>query len=397
MRVVGIAAEYNPFHNGHSYHIEQSKKQTGAEACVVVMSGQFSQRGGPCILDKFERTKMALSGGADLVIELPYCYAGQSAEFFSWGCVGLLHQLGFVTHMSFGSENDDMMRLKKIAKLLEQETPEFKADLKKYLKRGYSYPKARQIAAENNCGELLPEMTKPNCILGIEYLRVLARLNTAIEPVLIMRKGAVHGELTSQKKYASAAYIRTLIKRKEFDTCERFVPESVLQTCQAVSSHDLQQFSAVLKYLLLVKRPEELLVYPDVEIGLENRLKSYAQEMDDVENYIQQVSTSRYTKNRIRRILVNLLMNFKEKDRLQFKNYLPSYVRILGANEMGRELLKKCKETESLKIISNVGRDIKRLKNKDLEMLTWDLQASELYQLYMSEPHKDYRKNPFNL
>ena len=214
MKIVGIIAEYNPFHNGHQYHIEEALKITGADAAIVVMSGDFVQRGAPAIMPKHLRAKMALNGGASLVLELPVPYATGSAEYFAYGAVSLLDQLGCVDAICFGSECGNISELAELSKLLVEEPDEYKAYLSSYLKVGHSFPLARQLAVHDylkseTADELL---AKPNNILGIEYLKALYRLNSDMQAYTIQRISSNYHDQDLQENYSSASAIRNELK-----------------------------------------------------------------------------------------------------------------------------------------------------------------------------------------
>lgn len=219
MKVVGIVAEYNPFHNGHRYHIEEARKCTGADFVVVVMSGDFVQRGEPAVIDKYHRTEMALSQGADLVLELPAAFACASAEYFATGAVSLLHALGCVDTLCFGSECGHLDLLEEIADLFIQEPSEYKEYLKTALKSGYSFPAARDEALKEYFAEDLVKtaqiasvLSAPNNILGIEYIKALKVLGSSIRPVTITRMGQGYHETTFSDSFCSATALRRLLE-----------------------------------------------------------------------------------------------------------------------------------------------------------------------------------------
>ena len=194
MKVAGIIAEYNPFHKGHQYHIEETRKQTGADYVIAVMSGDYVQRGEPAIADKYMRTRMALSGGADLVIEMPVIYATASAEYFATAGIGILDRLGCVDYLSFGSEWADVEDYSSYATLFLEEPEEYRQILQEQLKRGKSFPEARAFTAGKLLFDSKPEtavefLKEPNHILGLEYIKALRRRNSSIQPITVKRKG----------------------------------------------------------------------------------------------------------------------------------------------------------------------------------------------------------------
>ena len=221
MKVVGIIAEYNPFHNGHLHHLQESIRLSLADYTIVVMSGNFMQRGTPALMDKYHRAKAALSCGADLVLELPAYYATGSAEYFALGGISLLDKLGVVSHLCFGSECGDLDFLSKVAQITSEESEAYQKCLQAHIKSGKSYPSARTAAIIEVCPELsssVSGLTTPNNILGIEYLKALYRLNSNIEPYTIQRVSSHYHDQKLKESYSSASAIRNVIKSEEFES-----------------------------------------------------------------------------------------------------------------------------------------------------------------------------------
>ena len=270
MKIVGLIAEYNPFHNGHQYHIEKAKEITGADAVIVVMSGNFVQRGAPAIMPKHLRAEMALSTGASLVIELPVCYATGTAEQFAYGAVSILNSLGSVDAICFGSECGDIHLLNDLTEILCKESNEYKESLQKYLRSGLSFPLARQKAIE----EVYPSqgfsdiLEQPNNILGIEYLKALYRLNSKIKPYTIQRISSQYHDVELQKEFSSATALRQTISNGDFTNLVGQVPSDCMTLLEAhyktrypIFTND---FSLLLKYRLLNESKLSLTHYADV-------------------------------------------------------------------------------------------------------------------------------------
>ena len=237
MKIAGIIAEYNPFHTGHAYHIQKTRELTGADYIIVVLSGDFVQRGAPALYSKHLRTRMALLGGADLVFELPSTHACESAEFFAQNAVGLLDGLGCVDVLSFGSESGTIEPFLKLGSFLSAETPEYQNLIKKYLKKGESFPKARSLTLQ----ELLSDtdadtgifLQTPNNILGVEYCKALCRQNSTIRPLTVKREGNAYHDNSLNGQFPSASAIRALWKyNQNFDICKRaYTGKLLLQKC----------------------------------------------------------------------------------------------------------------------------------------------------------------------
>ncbi len=231
MKVCGVIAEYNPFHNGHAYHIEESKKKTGADAVVCVMSGNFVQRGVPALFDKWTRAEMALKNGVDLVVELPTYYATASAEFFAQGGIGLLDSMGVVDVLSFGAKTEDLDTLKRIANILYLEPEEYKDLLKAELKKGFSYPAARSTALkvftkkEFDSKYITEILLDANNILAVEYLKALMYNNSLIQPQIILRKGEDYNSVNVVDGMCSSTAIRKMIQEENYEILPEVMPQ----------------------------------------------------------------------------------------------------------------------------------------------------------------------------
>lgn len=340
MKVAGIVAEYNPFHNGHKYHIEKTKEELRATHTMAVMSGDFVMRGEPALKDKLARAKAAVSGGCDLVLELPVCYALSSAEYFAYGAVYILNAAGCVDYLSFGSEAGSADKLIKAAiKLREEETGK---RIKEEMKSGIPVFKA----ISNILYEYKDILEMPNNILGINYIKALLSLNSSIKPYTVKREGSGYNEETVSGEFASARAIRNMLSKNE-DASE-WVPASSLE---ALENPVLEkEFDSVMTYALRTAGEDKIKTYADVREGLENLIKKAAFSENTVSGIAEAVKSKRYAYTRIKRIMYNILLDIPESSRK--KN--PEYIRVLAFNEKGRELLSEMKKTASLPVITNV-------------------------------------------
>lgn len=417
MIVTGLIAEYNPFHKGHEYHIEMAKRMTGADYIVVVMSGDFVQRGTPAIISKHSRAKMALLSGADLVLELPVLYATASAESFAYGGVKILEQLGITDYICFGSECADASVLMTIADILVHEPKWYSCALKQHLKQGMSYPAARAAA--------LPEyqdiLSKPNNILGIEYCKALLRLNSKITPVTLKREGAGYHDTTLSipqeaatdsvsKQFASASGIRkhllnvmnsnstdtpntnkitnantTLSLLSHIQEVENQLPAQAypvlkkeLQENGALSEDD---FSQLLFYRLLqLNSQEELFPYADMSEELANRVFKHRYDFISFSQFTDQLKTKEVTRTRINRALLHFLLDIKKTD-----DSLEVYGRILGFRKTSSELLSHIKKTGLLPLITKHSQTETILNPIQKEIFQKDIEASNLYEMVLSQ------------
>ena len=391
-KVLGIICEYNPFHNGHLYHIIQSKKLTGADYTIAIMTGNFTQRGDVSIVDKWAKTEMALLGGVDLVIELPVLYSISSAENFADGAIKILNSLRIVDNISFGSETRDINLLDRIAEVLCNEPKEYKTILSHELSKGLSYPKARENALMlylNDVRRFVNVLSSPNNILGIEYLKALRKSRSTILPVCIPRVGAGHNDTTYSKHIANATTIRNLVAANQYDSLDfkRLVPISTysILTDNIKKGHVITGLTNYEKEILYAFRRmsiEEISNLPDVSEGLEYKLKNAANSCNSLVEFFNIVSSKRYTKTRISRILVYGLLGITKKD-MQLSKTTAPYVRVLGFNQNGQRLLSMIAEANpKLPLITSVKKFEESNKNKSLQtMLEKDIWATDVYTL----------------
>ncbi len=376
MTVAGIVCEYNPFHNGHQYHIEQTKRH--ADACICVMSGNFVQRGEAACVNKFVRAEAAITGGADLVLELPTVFACRSAERFSLGAVSLLEQTGVVSLLSFGSETADVDELKKAGAFFADESADYKEVLAKELKKGVSFPTARAKAVKAESFGFLLE--QPNDLLGVEYCKAIKRLGSSITPFPILRYKAEHHSKTGQDNFCSASYLR--LHPEELETYSPVAP--LLRKGGFPVNTDL--FQTILLAHLRRISPMELSDTADCTEGLEHRLKEAALESETLIDVISLAKTKRYTQTRIQRVLLNSYLG------IQKKNYKPEYFRVLAANKTGADLLRRIKENGNLPIITNLSK-----QKIDSDSLQTDIAAGDFYALLQTKNRRggmDYTTSP---
>ena len=398
-KVLGIIAEYNPMHNGHIYHLKESKKQTGAEETVLVMSGNFTQRGIPSIIDKYEKAKIAIENGIDLVIELPCIYSISSAENFASGSIKILNSLGIIDYLSFGAESN-IENLENIANILVDEKYEYKKYLEAELDLGNSYPKARENAlAKYLKSDNMNIISMPNNILAIEYLKSLKKINSKIKPIAIKRNYVESNSDKINKNYASSSLIRKLIKENRIEKIKDFVPISTFNALKSNIENGhfifgLKSFEKEIMYELRKMSIEEINSLPDVNEGLGNLLKKANNKCNNLEELISIVKTKRYTLTRIQRILLYALLGIT-KEEMEISKEINPYVRVLGFSKKGEKILSQIKKkNNNVKIITSVNKFLESNEDKALkEMLKRDILASNIYTLgFEKEPfaNKDF-------
>lgn len=407
MKTVGLITEYNPFHNGHLYHLQQAKEQTGADFVIVIMSGNFLQRGIPAMIDKYERTKMALNNGADLVVELPVPYACGSAEFFANGAIALLDKMNLVDHICFGSEFGKLDVLNQIAYLLIDEPIRFKETLNRLLKQGLAFPLARMQAAceyfemSNNAEIVCNILSSPNNILGIEYLKALFKRNSTIKPCTVKRISADYHDLSLEHSICSASAIRESLNRGSgLDILYAKMPDNVFHI---LSNHENRtfplsenDFSSILGYCLISSDLTKGSYY-DVSDDLMNRIYNMRYEFTDFLTFAEQIKTKQYTRTHINRALFHILLNLKSAEVEQYirKDYV-QYIRILGFRKQAGPLLQKLKETSSLPLLTKIADADSKLEDSAYKMLHTDILASDLYRTAASSKFHTTFPNEYN-
>ena len=411
MSVAGIIAEYNPFHEGHYYHMKKARRITGASACVCVLSSNFVQRGEPAIVDKWARTRMALSLGADLVIELPCAFSCASAEYFASAAVKILDSLNCVDYLCFGSEEGSLESIERTAGLLAFESDDFKRELKRALDQGLSFAAARQKALKNGA-----VLDKPNNILGVEYIKAIRKTGSPIKPVTVGRIGQDYNGREPAGSFLSAAAIRrhlseTFSSGIDLADLEKdpFLKNNLPEKSLNILTEEFgtgkgpvfpESFETLLLYLLRRSTEAELRRLPYVNEGLEHRIRLAAMNSSSVSGFVSQTVTSRYPASRIRRILCALLTGMTKEllDELKSGGYA-QYIRILGFNETGRKLLPTIKRKARLPIITKPA-GYTRLDNPLARRLfEYEIRAADAYALGYPEAGNrlggtEYRTRP---
>ena len=395
MTVTGIIVEYNPFHNGHLYHIEKSKEITGSDYIVAVMSGNFVQRGEPAVLDKWSRTKTALENGCDMVLELPTVYATSSAEFFSKSAVKILDDSNIVDFLCFGSESGDIKELNKIANILYEEPQIYKSFLKKELDKGIVFPKARLNALKNFTNINQDTLENPNNILGIEYLKALKGFNSSITPETVTRNSVNYHSNEKMNNIASASGIRNAVKNGDFEFIKETLPENTYNILvDSINNNsspiDIDEFSPALNYILRTTSLDELKSIWDITEGLENRIYKALNSNFNVSEIINFTKTKRYTYTKIQRAMLHILLNIKTKDMENYtQNGFSQYIRVLGFKQKSSILVKKLTEKSNIPVVLNINKDFEKLNPLAKKMLETEIMATDIY--YLGTKNKSFK------
>ena len=388
MKICGLVTEYNPFHNGHMHHMREARELTGCDYLIVVMSGNYVQRGTPAIIDKYERARMALEGGADLILELPVLFSTASAETFARAAVSLLNQLGCVDALCFGSELGDIAPLQKIADVLNHEPESVSKDIREYVRSGMSYPLARSLALTDFFGDSIENLSaileSPNNILGIEYLRAIEHLNASMVPYTIRRWTTEHHSNATYQDVASATALRKMLY--EDDGFEKIVPYVTSYTarefaiksgiCTPVRADDL---SMLLQYRL-ENECDHLTDYLDFTPELQERVRNLLTDVFTFKEWASALNTKNITHTRINRALLHLILNIKTAD---LKAYADEdycmYARILGFRSASQPLLSEIRLNTALPMITKMADTKRNLSEKALKLLSFDVKAADIY------------------
>lgn len=319
MKICAIIAEYNPFHNGHKYQIEEAKRITNSDSVVAIMSGNFVQRGEPACFDKFTRAKLAIQNGIDIVFELSTLYATSSSEYFATGAISTLNNLNAISSVSFGVESHDLELLKRISNILIEEPNAYTQKLKAELNKGQAFPVSRSIALKDflknqyNPKDIEELLLDPNNILAIEYLKALSQTKSSIEPVPIKRIGTSYNSLEINNNIASSSAIRELFKNKKYDLLKSVVPENVYQSIKQLIDEGynpmtLDNYEKEILFTLRNMNPYSISQLPDVKEGLENAILRALETSYNIDDLIENIKSKRYTRTRIQRILIHSLL-----------------------------------------------------------------------------------------
>ncbi|MBU8907129.1 nucleotidyltransferase [Desertibacillus haloalkaliphilus] len=391
MKSAGVIVEYNPFHNGHYYHLQQTKKVTGADIIIAVMSGYFLQRGEPALVSKWQRTKMALQGGADLVIELPYVYSTQKAEQFASGAVSILGALG-TDAICFGSESGDIRQFHQLVSFMDEHKQSYEYYVQYYIKEGNSYPKAAALAfqAITQSDELL-DLSQPNNILGYHYIKAIRDQRLSIKAHTIARHTAgYHDKEVTDEKIASATSIRNqLHDQGKIATIEGVIPpftkEHLVDYKNTYGNfHAWEDYFQFLKYRLLTMTSQQIHLIYEAEEGLENRVKQMISTSDSFSSFMKAIKTKRYTWNRLQRLCLHILTNTTKEDMQQAVSFPQApYLRLLGMSDVGQTYLRSIKKQLDTPIVSTVSQH-------HHPMLTIDQKAASIYSLALSQKQQQY-------
>ncbi|MDR1134248.1 MAG: nucleotidyltransferase family protein [Synergistaceae bacterium] len=397
MKIAGIVAEYNPLHKGHEYHIRKSRECAQIDAILALISSNFTQRGEPAIVDKNARARMAIECGADLALELPCVFSCRNAGIFADAAVDMLAAAGAVAYISFGTESSGDKRelFEKAADILNEEPETFAVSLKKYLREGNSFVKARSMALEETLPGISELLKGPNNNLALAYIKRIRQKKYPMETLQIQRLGpGFNDPRTVENGLASASAIREMIARGDGKMYLPLLPESSADILReemygghAAVRKDM--FWRAVRTALLRASPEELADVAEMSEGFENRMRMAAYDAASMDDFVGRCSEKRYPRGRVRRYCAHILLNLRKEASLRFQRHGPAYLKVLGANATGRRVLKSIGGICPLPVLSRAGG---RVGPYAREILRFERTATEIWEMLTDNPRNDAEK-----
>ncbi|MDD4088722.1 MAG: nucleotidyltransferase [Tissierellia bacterium] len=393
MKITGVVAEYNPFHAGHEYQLKMAKRLSGSDCIAVVMSGNYVQRGEPAIIDKFKRAEAAIYGGADIVIELPMPFSCQNAEMFALAAIKELSKL-HIDSISFGCENDDVKLLEKIASV--QLTPEFNSCIKKEIKKGLSYPNAMFCALKSVINDEAEAVYSPNNVLAVEYIKSVMKLNLNLQYYPVKRVGMAHNDTEITGSFHSATAIRNSLLDGSFNNLK--ITEKSMQLIKEFymehkKFNTLNNYTDYLYYKILAC--DDLDGIYEVKEGLNNKIMSQSYKHGNIDELIMSLKSKRYTYSKLRRCLLNILLDIRKVDIINFMSTNSDYVKVLAFNNTGRNAIKYAKNNGT-KVINRYS-DYKKysLTPEKLKVFNITCKSSNIYYLPLKnrKMNSEYTQN----
>lgn len=389
MKVLGIITEYNPMHNGHIYHLNESKKITSSDYTILVMSGSFTQTGNIAILDKFTRAKLAVENGVDLVIELPTIYATASSEYFSFGAVKLLQDLKIIDSLCFGSECENLDILNNISNVLIQKEEEIWKDIKNEDKN-ITFATARNNVLKKYLNDdEINEISKPNNILGIEYLKSLKKLKSNIKPYIIKRVSSNYNELAlnnNEFNFTSATSIRTAIKNNEIDKIQKYIPDNVFEALNKYKNSINSDLYDYIRLSISNMSLKDLSEINEITEGLENKIYKEIINFSDYDSFIKNIKSKRYIENKIKRIMINILLKINKKDFNSIVVKAPTYAHILAMSPRATTLLSEISKCSKIPVITSLSDTIIEDLDENIhKMIKLDILAANIRSIISKE------------
>ena len=370
---IGIICEYNPFHNGHLYHLNKIKEMYNEEI-ILVMSGNYTQRGDISIIEKYDKARIALEYGVDLVVELPFSFVTQSADIFAKGAISILNHLK-CDKLIFGSESNDISLLSNLAKI-QLENNDYDEEVKKELEKGINYPTAMSNALKTISEDTI---NTPNDLLGLSYIKEIIKNNYNITPISIKRTNDYH-QLEITNEITSATSIRNALKNEK--DISAYIPQKVMSYI-TVQNLDKKYFE-LLKYKILSDKTN-LCKYQTIDEGIENRIIKMINNVNDINELIQCVKSKRYTYSKVKRMLLHIFCSFTKEERQKYESV--KYIKVLGFNQKGQAYINKIKKKLDILLITNITKD-------NIELQELELRCDQIYNVLTNKNDNLYSKKP---
>ena len=393
MKILGIIAEYNPMHTGHIYHINEAKKITHSDYVVAIMSGSFTEQGNIALIDKFTRAKFAIENGIDIVIELPSIFAVSDAGNFASKAIQILNDLNIIDSICFGAENDNISLFNKTTDILIEKDEQIWIDIKEELKKGNSFAKARNNVLTSYLNkEEIKLINSPNNILALEYLKNLKLSNSSIVPYAILRNNDFNDDKLNEN-YTSSTSIRNVLENNiDIQILKKYLTQDIynyIATSRLLFNKD---FFEILKYKIISMSIDDIKNINGVNEGIENKIKKEIIDVYSYEDYIFKLKSKRYELSKIKRILINILLNIKKTDFDKLKSEDANYAHILAFNHNKKELLSNLANNSKIPVITSLNKkNISILNSKQKELLDFDIYSSNIYSsLNNTKLNKDY-------
>lgn len=391
MNTTAVIAEYNPFHNGHKYHLRSARKASSADFILAVMSPSFVQRGEAAVYDKWIRTRAALRAGADMVVELPVVYSTASAESFARGAVKIICESGVADSIAFGAETNDLEALSAAASLFLYPTEGFTNTLRDELSKGMSFPSARAAAYSRESGKSPDILSTSNNILAIEYLKALKSFSSNIRPVITKRTGADYNSETVEGTIASASAVRKVIYKGKTNLLTQAVPPECFDIYEKAMPIFMDSFSDAMAYLLRTMNADDLRQISGISEGIENRIIKTVGSAYKITDICAELKTKRYTHTRLMRIMCHILLGItKEHEQMFEPDDFEPYIRVLGFRKSAEPLVGALSRNSSVPIIMNVNKDERLLSDKQKALLYIEKKSTDIY--YLGQPTPSAKK-----
>lgn len=396
MNTTAIIAEYNPFHNGHKFHLRSAKKTTGSDYVFAVMSPSFVQRGESAVYDKWTRTRATLRCGADMVIELPVIYSTASAENFARGAIKIITESGIADNLAFGAETNDLSALSAAAELLVNPTESFNETLKSELSKGVSFPVARATAFSTETGKNPDILGTSNNILAVEYIKALKMFSSGIKPVITKRTGSEYNSDKINGTIASASAVRKVIYKGKTNLVAQTVPPECFDLYEKAVPIFMDQYSDAMAYLLRTMTADDLREISGISEGLENRILKTVGNSYKITDICAELKTKRYTHTRLMRILCHILLGItKEQEQIFSPIEFQPYIRVLGFRKSAESLVSALCHKSNVPVVINVSRDERNLS--DLQKSLLDLEKRQRTFIIWASPHLQAKNAPLTI